>query len=538
MAAVVALVLLLVGTATWWLRPRLVRASVVPGADVIAVLPFSATGSDAQALGEGLVDLLARNLDGVGGIRVIDLRSALYRWRRSGGDALDLSAARDVGRALGAGSILTGTAVEVGKELRLAADLVDVDGRPLARAQVTGVVDSTLPLVDRMSTDLLRQIWRAHEPWPAFRLSAVTTESPEALRAYLRGERFLRASQWDSAAASFEEAVRDDSTFALAYLRLGTSYGWTEFLGSQRPTEYAEAASRFADRLPARERSLVSANLMHSRGDTRALDSLQRFVPDYPDDADGWELMGDADFHSLVVTGRTLEDPLAAFDRAIALDSSATPASIHPLDATLLLGDSVRFDRYLAGFDRNATPEWADSYRVQRTLRWGPENEMRMAFSSALRSGPQSDIIIVAAADRAFYAPTPRPETVEELADSVNAIMASSQTPSSLLTAREAFFDFRILVGLGRFREAAIRADTMFALIPQSTFDLLPFTTAGLAPSSLADRPLALLDSMPPGPGVAFWQAAAALATGDEGRALAVLDAVSPADTAAEGVPL
>jgi len=127
-APVAALALLLLGTAAWWLRPRLVQGAVRPGAEVIAVLPFSTSGQGIDLPGEGLVDLLARDLDGVEGIRVIDPRTALYRWRRSGGDALDLPAALHVGRDLGAGSVLTGTAVAAGGEV--AVDLAGVFADP------------------------------------------------------------------------------------------------------------------------------------------------------------------------------------------------------------------------------------------------------------------------------------------------------------------------------------------------------------------------------------------------------------------------
>ncbi len=66
------------------------------------------------------------------------------------------------------------------------ADLIGIDGHELASAEATGSADSVLSLVDRLSTDVLRRIWRARGPWPTFRLSAVTTTSPDALRAYLR----------------------------------------------------------------------------------------------------------------------------------------------------------------------------------------------------------------------------------------------------------------------------------------------------------------------------------------------------------------
>lgn len=472
-APVAALALLLLGTAAWWLRPRLVQGAVRPGAEVIAVLPFSTSGQGIDLPGEGLVDLLARDLDGVEGIRVIDPRTALYRWRRSGGDALDLPAALHVGRDLGAGSVLTGTAVAAGGEVRVSADLIGIDGHELASAEATGSADSVLSLVDRLSTDVLRRIWRAREPWPTFRLSAVTTTSPDALRAYLRGERFFRASQWDSAAAAFESAIQEDSTFALAYMRLGTSYGWTEFLGSPHVTGYADAAWRLAHRLPPRERSLVGANRLHEQGDLAALDSLQRFVTLYPDDADGWELLGDAQLHSVEVTGRPLASPRYAFDHAIALDSSAAPAYMHPLDLALMLGDSVTFDRHMEGFARSAAPEQVGFYRNARALRWGPNTRSAEVISEALRATPASaeatwlGLLLNAGDGAAFFSPT----------------------------------------------------------------------AAGLAPARTAPRTLAHLDSIPLDRGITYWQSAVALSAGEVARARALLDSPLASDSSADPIP-
>src|SRR5690606_27541107 len=150
--------------------------------------------------------------------------------------------------------VLLGSVVEAGGRVRLSAELIGVDGSRLARAQVSGAADSVLALVDALSIALLREIWRGREPVPQLRLAAVTTESPAALRAFLRGERFCRASQWDSARASFEAAIALDSTFALAHMRLGEAFGWRESLGSESARRHAATAERFADRLPARER--------------------------------------------------------------------------------------------------------------------------------------------------------------------------------------------------------------------------------------------------------------------------------------------
>ncbi|NIN12143.1 MAG: hypothetical protein GTO61_12205, partial [Gemmatimonadales bacterium] len=76
--------LLILGGAFWWLRPSIL-GPVRPDAQVIAVLPFNTSGAGDALLGEGMVDLLSANLDGVGGIRTVDSRTVLHRWRQRAG---------------------------------------------------------------------------------------------------------------------------------------------------------------------------------------------------------------------------------------------------------------------------------------------------------------------------------------------------------------------------------------------------------------------------------------------------------------------
>ncbi|MBA3890610.1 MAG: protein kinase, partial [Gemmatimonadaceae bacterium] len=170
---------------------------VAVDARVIAVLPFTSTGgggSNGEGVGEQLVDLLSMNLDGVGGIRVIAPQAVMRRWSTSAGPggAIDREGAGAIGRALGAGSVLTGDIVTVGSTVRLSAELTSLAGSVLARAQADGSADSVLALVDSLSVRLLREVWSTSSPIPQLRVSALTTGSLPAMRAYLEGEAQLR----------------------------------------------------------------------------------------------------------------------------------------------------------------------------------------------------------------------------------------------------------------------------------------------------------------------------------------------------------
>ena len=61
-------------------RYRAPHTSVAPAAEMLAVLPFHTSGPGVEFLGEGMVDLLATNLRGVGGINTVAPRAVLREW--------------------------------------------------------------------------------------------------------------------------------------------------------------------------------------------------------------------------------------------------------------------------------------------------------------------------------------------------------------------------------------------------------------------------------------------------------------------------
>ena len=241
-----------------WYADRPSSRRVAPAVEMLAVLPFHTSGPGVEFLSEGMMDLLATNLRGVAGINTVDPRAVLREWGSTrGGD--DLKRALTVGRDLDAGSVVLGSAVSTGGKVRVAADLYGVDGKRLGRAQVDGPADSVLAVVDRLSLALLRDVWRSKQPLPSLRLASLTTDSIDALRSYLEGERYYRRTQWDSALSAYTRAVETDSTFALAHLRRAQAIGWIGGYGNQDAHQAVAAGVRFAKRLPPRDRRLLAA---------------------------------------------------------------------------------------------------------------------------------------------------------------------------------------------------------------------------------------------------------------------------------------
>jgi serine/threonine-protein kinase len=321
---------------------------VVSGAETIAVVPFTASGPGTEGIGEGMVDIMAGNLDGVGPIRTIEPRTVMREWRRRvrDGDG-DLDDALAVARGAKAASVLTGSVVATGGTARLTAELYDINGTKLADDFVDGPSDSLLALADGLALKLLRQIWSSREPLPSANSSGITSASMPAIRAYLTGERYHRRGIWDSAEVAFERAVSADSTFALAWYRLANTLGWQGAYLSGRAIEAAGRAVEFSDSLSPRIRSLLVAYNLFTNGNPAATDSALRYVRRYPDDADGWYLLGESRYHTRAYDPRPPAQLLEPFDRVIALDSSLTPAAIHPMEMAVAARDTELLARYV-----------------------------------------------------------------------------------------------------------------------------------------------------------------------------------------------
>ncbi len=510
-AAWAALLLAAVGGA--WLASRPDGHTVAPAAETMAVLPFSASGAGVEFLGEGMVDLLATNLNGVGGIRTIDPRAVVRRWNEEqAGSGVERALA--VGRELEAGSVVLGSAVSAGGRVRLAADLYSVTGDQLGRAQVDGPVDSVLPLVDRLSLALLRDVWRSREPVPNLQLAAVTTDSMAALRAYLRGEYHYRKVSFDSAQGAFTRAVEIDSTFALAHFRRALVFGWTGGYGSEDSREAAEAGFRFAHRLPPRDRRLLGNYLLFERGKPSSVDSLRAFVADHPADLEGRYLLGEALHHTRAYTGVSPDTIVAAFDSVLRRDSSLIPAALHPIELALQRGDSVRFRRYMKPVEANAPAERLNAIRAAADLLWGPPPaDSAVAASLQLHPG-----WIIQALHAPYFAEVTSSDTVLRRFNQVAGALGRSKVAALYAAAGRGF----ALAGLGRLRESSVVADSLARTAPHLAAALLGWPVAmGFVPAA---RPTfdSLFAAIPDGPERMYLSALRALTRGEfaQGRRL------------------
>lgn len=366
------------------------------GADVaaagIAVVPFEVTGGEDLSLWrEGMVDLLATNLDGMGGFRTIDSRTVLAQWRERvpGEETPDLRTALEAAARTGARYAVVGAMVGNPAGVRLSADVYDLsNGDKVGQVSQEGPADRVLDLTSALSVELTRELLAetGQSMVQDVRIDALTTTSLPALRAYLEGEAAFRNANFASAVAAYERAVEMDSLFALAWLRLSNAYGWLDDIGSAAGGRAGERAAALLDRLPARDRILVRASEAARTSDPTVFEEIREGVLLYPDDPDIWFELGEYIYHVGLSAGvATLPQAMEAFNRAVALDPGFGPYQVHPLELTIASGDRAAadsaFERYRTSTEdlRNVT-----EFSLAIPLLLGTEEEVEEALEASL----------------------------------------------------------------------------------------------------------------------------------------------------------
>jgi eukaryotic-like serine/threonine-protein kinase len=316
---------------------------------VVAVMPYRVSAADTSLryLREGMVDLLASRLAGTQALRPVESRALLRAWEDTRGAGADPTTAQAQALAarLGAGRVIEGEIVGSGPRVTISSRMLDVPSlRLLAQETVESAVDSLPMLLDHLAGRLLTLA----AGQPPYRLASLSGTPLPALRAYLNGEAQDRQGLSDSAAGSFAEAIRIDSTFALAAMRLMHTNRWEDDRGA------VGIAWRYRDRLSVEDRANLRLTLgprfpkdSHYR---EAIAAGEQFSQIAPEDPLAWIELGTDLFETgpLVGLPEAHARAAAAFARAVALDSANVPALGNLSVAATALGDTATSRRALA----------------------------------------------------------------------------------------------------------------------------------------------------------------------------------------------
>ncbi|MGE5291035.1 MAG: protein kinase domain-containing protein [Micromonosporaceae bacterium] len=241
----------------------LVGSGVLENRDQIIVAEFEDHTTDST-LAATITEALRIDLSQSAIVRLAEpatIMSTLRQMRRPASTRLDVPIAREIAQREGFKAVVAGDVAPLGSGYVLTVRLVSAaDGATLIALRETAAnAGGIIGAVDRLSKGLRERIGeslraiRGSEP-----LEQVTTASLDALRAYTRGLAAHHAGQFDRAIELYQEAIGFDSTFAMAYSKLGVALS---NVGAD-PSRIADAARQaflLRDRLPPVERYLAIA---------------------------------------------------------------------------------------------------------------------------------------------------------------------------------------------------------------------------------------------------------------------------------------
>lgn len=309
------------------------------------VLPFTnvTRTPDFEWLRDASVNLLTLDLERWTDVGVIDdKRVADFMRRLPPGRPLSLSDGVAIAKLAGAGRLVMGDFVKVGRGARLAANVFDVSSGARLRSVQQPIADPDSIL--SAFGPLARAVLAVPAPADA-RVGAVGTTSADAYREYGQGLSALHRFELAEAHRRFLAAIARDSGFALAHYKLSVTMHWEESLGTASERAHAVAAWRLGAALPPRERTLIRSRVASSAGDHElACSTLASLVKRDSLDVEALYGLGDCRYHGGFLLPEASADTtrgrfrgdwnaaIAAFRRALIVDPSYHPAFEHVLD--------------------------------------------------------------------------------------------------------------------------------------------------------------------------------------------------------------
>ena len=335
--AVIGLIVIAAAAAGWKLtRP----APAVLDRNKVLVYPLivPADFKGSHSVGEDLGTMIGTALDGAGSLKWIDGWPLLPPAVRQDIRNLPGSEARSIARSKRAAYYMVGRIVARGDSADVFLELNDVAGdSTVARGNAAGLSSDAWRTGLRAVNGLLPTLI----PSSAQRadiLNEWNDRNPAAVASFLLGEGAFRRARLNEALDHYRDALRSDSTFALAAIRGAQAATWNH--------RGSEAASFIAVAL----RQPLSARFTHfARGyqayllgsaDSAAAE-LKRAIAIDPELSVAWMQLGEVYTHLLPLGGNA--DSLArhAFDEAYRLDPAAKLVLLHPIEIRLREGKVV-----------------------------------------------------------------------------------------------------------------------------------------------------------------------------------------------------
>jgi TolB-like protein/Flp pilus assembly protein TadD len=211
----------------------------------IAVLPFQNLSDEKENayFADGMQDDILTNLSKIGDLKVIS-RMSVMSYRGDGARN-----AREIGKALGVGTLLEGSVRRIGNRVRVNVQLINANNDEHIWAED---YDRDLTDVFAIQTDLAQKIVSALQAKLSLtekaRLDRRPTQNPDAYLLFMQAHDYANQKDMFGDRASkalplFEQAIKLDPDFALAYAGLSRVESW--LYHSSEPVPARREKARF-----------------------------------------------------------------------------------------------------------------------------------------------------------------------------------------------------------------------------------------------------------------------------------------------------
>jgi tetratricopeptide (TPR) repeat protein len=301
----------------------LIASGAIDERERVILADFEDRTTDGSHTATTVTELMRVGLSRSQAVSVVDpsqVGRILQMMRRNPADGLSGDIALEAAARDGMKAVIMGEVAQVGTGMSLTARLVSVNGDVLAAETETAASEDRLTdAVDRLSARLRQKFGESlRDIRASLPLDRVTTGSIAALRTFSQG---LQAwNQGDNARALqlIDEAIAEDTTFAMAYRKLAIILN-NQGEQRSRAVRAAEKAYEYRDRLTDRERYIVMAayHRVVTGNVDQQISGYRNVLDRYPDDIYAVNNLG-------VIYGQLRDYPRASEFYRSALDLDST----------------------------------------------------------------------------------------------------------------------------------------------------------------------------------------------------------------------